>query len=128
LPPRIKPGATAARLDAAEQKIEAAREEDFLRHAVDELSRLNPQPGEEEALATERLRLQSGERRAEAIAAALAELTPKDRRSLGPASHLRAAARALGKVAAPPGEENPPPKRWPPSSAPRKRSPKPKPC
>jgi DNA repair protein RecN (Recombination protein N) len=99
---------SAARLRTAEQKIEeTAREEDFLRHAVDELSRLNPQPGEEEALATERLRLQSGERRAEAIAAALAELTPKDRRSLGPASHLRAAARALGKVAAPPGEENP---------------------
>jgi DNA repair protein RecN (Recombination protein N) len=98
----------AARLRTAEQKIEeTAREEDFLRHAVDELSRLNPQPGEEEALATERLRLQSGERRAEAIANALAELTPKDRRSLGPASHLRAAARALSKVSAPPGGEHP---------------------
>jgi DNA repair protein RecN (Recombination protein N) len=50
------------------------------------------------------LRLQSGERRAEAIAAALAELTPKDRRSLGPASHLRAAARALSRLASPNGE------------------------
>jgi DNA repair protein RecN (Recombination protein N) len=98
----------ATRLKAAEEKIaEAAREEDFLRHAVDELSRLNPQPGEEEALATERLRLQSGERRAEAIAAALSELTPRDRRNSGPAAHLRAAARALGRVAAPPGGENP---------------------
>jgi len=96
---------SAARLKAAEHKIaETAREEDFLRHAADELSRLNPLPGEEEALATERQRLQSGERRAEAIAAALAELTPKDRRALGPASHLRGAARALGKLASPGGE------------------------
>ncbi len=95
----------ASRLKAAEQKIEeTAREEDFLRHAVDELSRLNPQPGEEETLATERLRLQSGERRAEAIAAALAELTPKDRRALGPAAHLRAAARVLAKLSQPGGE------------------------
>jgi DNA repair protein RecN (Recombination protein N) len=96
---------SAARLKTAEQKIEeTAREEDFLRHSVDELSRLNPHPGEEESLATERLRLQSGERHAEAIAAALAELTPKDRRALGPASHLRAAARALAKFSAPSGE------------------------
>ena len=98
----------AARLRQAEEKIaEAAREEDFLRHAVDELSRLNPQPGEEDTLAAERLSLQSGERRAEAIAAALAELTPRDRRASGPAAHLRAAARALGRVAAPAGGENP---------------------
>ncbi|HQT63412.1 MAG: DNA repair protein RecN [Acidocella sp. 21-58-7] len=95
----------AGRLAAAELQIaEAARDEDLLRHAVSELSTLAPQPGEEEALSTERLRLQSGERRAEAIAAALAELTPKDRRSLGPASHLRAAARALAKLASPNGE------------------------
>jgi DNA repair protein RecN (Recombination protein N) len=95
----------AARLQAAEQKIaEAARDEELLRHAVQELSVLNPQAGEEEELSKERLRLQSGERRAEAIAAALAELTPKDRRALGPASHLRAAARALGRLAAPDGE------------------------
>jgi len=98
----------AARLRAAEQRIEeTAREEEFLRHAVDELSRLNPRPGEEDELAAERLRLQSGERRAEAIAAALAELTPKDRRALGPAAHLRAAARALGRIAAPAGAEHP---------------------
>jgi DNA repair protein RecN (Recombination protein N) len=95
----------AARLRAAEQRIEeTAREEDFLRHAVDELSRLNPRPGEEDELAAERLRLQSGERRAEAIAAALAELTPRDRRALGPAAHLRAAARALGRIATQGGE------------------------
>jgi DNA repair protein RecN (Recombination protein N) len=92
----------AARLAAAEQKIaEAARDEDLLRHAVEELTVLAPLSGEEEALATERLKLQAGERRAEAIATALAEIAPRDRRSLGPASHLRAAARALGKLSAP---------------------------
>jgi DNA repair protein RecN (Recombination protein N) len=97
----------AARLAAAEQRIaEAARDEDLLRHAVDELSRLAPAPGEEEALATERLRLQAGERRAEAIAAALAELAPRDRRTANPAASLRAAARALGKLASP-GRETP---------------------
>jgi len=97
----------AARLAAAEQKIAAAaRDEDLLRHAVDELTRLAPEPGEEEALATARLRGQAGERRAEAIAAALAELTPRDRRSQGPAAALRAAARALGKLA-PPARETP---------------------
>jgi DNA repair protein RecN (Recombination protein N) len=97
----------ALRLAAAEQKIaEAARDEDLLRHAVEELSRLAPEQGEEEALATERLRLQAGERRAEAIAAALAELAPRDRRSLGPAANLRAAARALSKLA-PPARETP---------------------
>jgi DNA repair protein RecN (Recombination protein N) len=96
---------SAARLQGAEQKIsEAARDEELLRHAVAELSALNPQPGEDEQLATERLRLQSGERRAEAIAVALAELTPKDRRSLGPATHLRAAARALARLASANGE------------------------
>ncbi len=95
----------AARLQAAEQKIaEALREEEFLRHAVDELSRLNPREGEEERLAAERQRLQAGERRAEAIAAALAELTPKDRRSTGPAAQLRAAARALAKLTGAAGE------------------------
>jgi len=95
----------ASRLKAAEQRIEeTAREEEFLRHAVDELSRLNPQVGEEDELAAERLRLQSGERKAEAIAAALAELTPRDRRALGPAAHLRAAARVLGKIAGPAAE------------------------
>jgi DNA repair protein RecN (Recombination protein N) len=90
----------ASRLAAAEAAIaEAAREEDLLRHAVDELATLAPAPGEEEQLAAERQRLQSGERRAAAIAAALAELTPRDRRALGPAAHLRAAARALAKLA-----------------------------
>jgi DNA repair protein RecN (Recombination protein N) len=92
---------SATRLAGAEKKIaEAARDEDLLRHAVDELTTLSPAPGEEENLAAERQRLQAGERRAEAIAAALAEIAPRDRRAQNPAAALRAAARALGKLSA----------------------------
>ena len=68
---------------------------------------LAPSPGEEEALAAERQRLQQGERRAAAIATALAEIAPQDRRSPGPASSLRAASRALQKLAAPGAETDP---------------------
>ena len=100
----------AQRLDAARTAIaEAQREEDYLRHAADELGALAPEPGEEERLATERQALQQGERRAEAIAAALAEIAPRDRRSAGPASALRSAARALQKLvpSQQPDAENP---------------------
>ncbi len=91
-----------AELQAARAAIaEAERDEAWLRHAVEELAGLAPQEGEEERLANERQRLQQGERRAEAIAAALAELTPRDRRSSGPAGSLRAASRALQRLVAP---------------------------
>jgi DNA repair protein RecN (Recombination protein N) len=88
-----------SKLAAARAAIEAAaRDEEWLRHAVDELSKLAPREGEEDELAAERQRLQQGERRAEAIASALSELTPKDRRSSGPASALRSASRALQRL------------------------------
>ncbi len=87
------------RLAAARDAITAARrEEDFLRHAVEELETLAPEHGEEAQLAETRARLQQGEKRAEAIASALAEITPKDRRSASPASALRAAARVLQRL------------------------------
>jgi len=86
-------------LQAAKTAIaEAQREEDWLRYAVDELSTLAPVEGEENHLAAERQRLQQGERRAEAIASALSEIAPKDRRSAGPAASLRNASRALQKL------------------------------
>jgi DNA repair protein RecN (Recombination protein N) len=92
----------AAKLKAARAAIaEAERDEEWLRHAVEELATLAPQDGEEERLADERQRLQQGERRAEAIATALAELVPRDRRSSGPAASLRAASRALQRLAVP---------------------------
>ena len=86
-------------LDAAREAIATAqRDEEWLRHAVEELATLSPQPNEEETLATERQRLQQHERRAEAVAAALSELTPRDRRASGPAAALRAATRALQRL------------------------------
>jgi DNA repair protein RecN (Recombination protein N) len=89
-----------ARLDQAREAIAAAeRDEEWLRHAVDELGTLAPRNGEEETLARERQRLQQNERRGEAIAAALAELTPRDRRGSGPAASLRAASRSLQRLA-----------------------------
>ena len=81
--------------DAEQALQDAAREEEWLRHTVDELSTLAPQPGEESLLAQQRHSLQQAERRGEAVAAALSELTPRDRRSTGPAAALRAASRAL---------------------------------
>ncbi len=93
---------TIVALEAARDAIAAAqRDEEWLRHAVDELAGLAPQPEEEEQLAQERQRLQQGERRAEAIAAALAELAPRDRRSPAPAAALRAACRALQRLVTP---------------------------
>jgi DNA repair protein RecN (Recombination protein N) len=89
-------------LAAARERLEAARrDEEWLRHAVDELARLAPAENEEDRLAAERQRLQQGERRAEAIAAALAELTPRDRRGPGPAAALRAAGRTLQRLIIP---------------------------
>lgn len=93
------------RLAAAREAIASAqREEEWLRHAVGELTDLAPEEGEEDTLAAERQKLQQGERRAEAIAAALGELTPRDRRAASPARALREAARALERLP-PPNEE-----------------------
>ena len=93
-------------LEAARQALaDAAREEDWLRHAAAELQALGPEEGEEDRLATQRQSLQQGERRAEAIALAMAEIAPRDRRSPGPAAALRAAARALQRI--PAGQSDP---------------------
>jgi len=89
-------------LGEARMKLEqAAREEEWLRHAVIELAKLAATVDEETKLAQTRQSLQAAERRAEAIAAAQSELTPRDRRAGGPLSALRAAARALGKLVTP---------------------------
>ncbi len=87
-------------LTAARIAIETARrDEEWLRHAVDELATLTPRLGEEDELVAERQRLQQNERQAEAIAAAIAELTPRDRRgSAGPAAVLRSASRLLQRL------------------------------
>ncbi|SLN35182.1 DNA repair protein RecN [Aquimixticola soesokkakensis] len=59
---------------AATQKALAA-EEDFLRHAVGELDKLDPQAGEEATLDVDRRRMQAAERIAEDIAKANAALS-----------------------------------------------------
>ncbi|MBE9604924.1 DNA repair protein RecN [Acetobacteraceae bacterium H6797] len=96
-------------LAEAEAAIEAAqRDEEWLRHALEELSKLAPMEGEEDQLAAERQAMQAGERRAEAIASALSELQPRDRRGGGgPAAALRNAARALERLPAPNEEAQP---------------------
>jgi DNA repair protein RecN (Recombination protein N) len=69
---------TAARRAEAEAAaaLEAARaEEDFLRHAVAELDRLAPEPGEEAALDTRRRAMQAAARVREDVARALALLS-----------------------------------------------------
>jgi DNA repair protein RecN (Recombination protein N) len=88
------------RLEAARAAIESARrDEEWLRHAVGELATLAPRQDEEDKLVADRQRLQQNERQAEAIAAAIAELTPRDRRgAAGPASVLRSAARLLQRL------------------------------
>ncbi len=98
--------ARTALTEARARVEEAAREEDWLRQSVQDLTTLNPQPDEEAQLAGIRQSLQQGERRAEAIAAALAELTPRDRRNSGPGAALRAASRALQRLLPAPGSDD----------------------
>jgi DNA repair protein RecN (Recombination protein N) len=96
-------------LTAAREAIASAqRDEEWLRHAVGELDDLAPEEGEEDRLAEERQTMQQGERRAEAVASALSELQPRDRRGgAGPAAALRNAARALERLPAPNEEAAP---------------------
>ena len=64
-------------LDQAEADIAAARaEEDFLRHAVGELTRLAPEPGEEATLDTRRRAMQAAEKIRDDIAHAAQALSP----------------------------------------------------
>ena len=94
--------AAESALAAAEEAVASAlRDEEWLRHAVQELAELAPEEGEEEQLAQERQGLQQAERRNEAIASALAELQPRDRRSTHPGAALRNAARALERLPPP---------------------------
>jgi len=96
-------------LEAAREAIASAqRDEEWLRHATDELETLAPEEGEEDSLAEERQSMQQGERRAEAVASALSELQPRDRRGGGgPAAALRNAVRALERLPAPNEEAAP---------------------
>lgn len=85
-----------ARLDVARESIEnAARDREWLEHAVAELQAFNPQPGEEEQLAGERSDMQKGERVADDLKAVLESFDgPKSGIAL-----IRGAARKLDRLA-----------------------------
>ncbi len=93
--------AVRAREAAALRLAEAQRDEAFLRHAVEELEALDPQPGEESRLAEKRNRLMHREKLVEGINAALEELGGEDR---GATASLARSRRALERIAATAGE------------------------
>lgn len=79
-----------------EAEIETARrDEEFLRHAVTELDRLAPEPGEETKLAEKRALMMHGEQLISAMNDALDQL----RMTNGADERLQKAARELGRVA-----------------------------
>ncbi|MCU0837243.1 MAG: DNA repair protein RecN [Rhodospirillales bacterium] len=91
--------AIARRQEAEARLLAARRDEDFLRHALEELEKLAPQPGEEAELAVRRAVLQNGEK----LGRALAEATAALQRGAGAGScaeGLREALRVLQRVAA----------------------------
>jgi DNA repair protein RecN (Recombination protein N) len=85
-----------SRLDVAREALEnAARDREWLEHAVAELAAFNPQPGEEEQLAGERSDMQKGERIAEDLKAVLESFDgPKSGIAL-----IRSTARKLDRLA-----------------------------
>ena len=85
-----------AQLDAAREALEnAARDREWLEHAVAELRRFAPQEGEEEQLASERADMQKGERIAEDLRAVLEAFEGSD----SGLAKLRSAARRLDRLA-----------------------------
>jgi DNA repair protein RecN (Recombination protein N) len=73
----------------------AARDREWLEHAVGELDKLAPEPGEEETLADRRRLMQRSEKIADDLRAVEAHLEGSD----GALSHLRQAARILERIA-----------------------------
>jgi DNA repair protein RecN (Recombination protein N) len=89
-------GEAEAALARAREDLElAARDRDWLDHAVAELDRLAPQAGEEEALAALRSNMQKGARLGEDIAVAGEQLEGSE----GGLALLRQAARRLERIA-----------------------------
>ena len=87
--------ATAALEDAQAEIATAQRDREWLEHAVAELDKLAPEPGEEEALAERR----RGMQRAEKIADDLNDVTGHVDGRDGAMTHLRQAARVLERIA-----------------------------
>ena len=88
--------ATHAELAAAQDALAHAEvDRDWLAHTVAELDKFGPEPGEEAALADRRALSQKGER----LAGEIEEITELTEGSEGALTKLRAAARALDRVA-----------------------------
>ena len=87
--------AQAALENAKSALDDAERDRDWLTHTVAELDAFAPEPGEEETLATARATMQRGER----LSGELDELTGLIDGAEGALPKLRAAARALDRVA-----------------------------
>jgi DNA repair protein RecN (Recombination protein N) len=84
------------KLAEAKQASEAAeRDQEYLAHAVDELTRLAPEAGEEETLASVRATMQAGARLGEELKAVEALLQGSE----GGLAQLRQAARRLDRIA-----------------------------
>ena len=89
--------AAEARLQAAAADLDnAARDREWLDHAVAELAALGPEEGEEQALAEERATMQKGARLADDLTAVTAFLDGSE----GGSAQLRQAARRLDRIAA----------------------------
>lgn len=85
----------AALAHAQATLVEAERDREWLTHTVDELSRLNPEPGEEQALADERAAMLKGQRLAGDLDLVLEALGGSE----GGLAVLRQAARRLERLA-----------------------------
>src|SRR5688572_20891241 len=87
--------AEAKLAEAAQARDAAERDREWLDHAVEELTRLAPEPGEEETLASLRATMQAGARLGEELGAVEALLQGSE----GGLAQLRQAARRLDRIA-----------------------------
>ncbi|HEX6092067.1 MAG TPA: DNA repair protein RecN [Dongiaceae bacterium] len=84
-----------ARAELEAQILQARRDEEYLRHAVGELTAIEPKAGEEAELSEQRRLLMNREKLLEALTAALEDLTGSDGADHG----LRSAQRRLDRIA-----------------------------
>ncbi|MEE9545811.1 MAG: DNA repair protein RecN [Rhodospirillales bacterium] len=91
--------AADARARAAAELETARHDEEYLRHAADELAALKPEPGEEETLAVRRSAMMQGEMLLEAINQAVAELEHGGSAEAAVRSALRHLERVSAKFA-----------------------------
>ena len=87
--------AGTARAELEAQILQARRDEEYLRHAVGELTAIEPKAGEEAELSEQRRLLMNREKLLEALTAALEDLTGSDGADHG----LRSAQRRLDRIA-----------------------------